>query len=153
MIAPETTKNLHSSRRRVPSRRSAHPMTQHPSAEAAPSAPIGHAVVTSRGEAIGDVTLDALEGLDDAVFEALAGDADALDEATARWRAAVRRVNPKLLEESRRVYSRRARSVWRHANSSLAERLPLAYAALEILGLVGGRLDAAPADEARDRAV
>ena len=100
-----------------------------------------HAVVGSHGESIGNFTLDQLEGLDDAVFEALAGDPEALDDATRLWRDAVRRVNPKLLEESRRQYARRARSTWRHAHKSLAERLPLAQAALEILGLVDSKLE------------
>ena len=105
-----------------------------------------HAVVGSQGEAIGNVTLHHLEGLDDAVFEALAGDPDALDDAARRWRDAVRRVTPKLLAESRRQYARRARSTWGYAQQALAERLPLAHAALEILGLVDAQLDA-PIDE------
>lgn len=132
------------------------PLTALPAMASDPKPPnpsdssLSHSVVGSRGESIGDVTLHALEGLDDAVFEALAGDPKALDEATRRWRDAVSRVNPKLLEESRRQYARRARFTWRHAQQALAERLPLAHAALEILGLVNAKLDPA-AEGQRDR--
>ena len=80
--------------------------------------------------------LNQLEQLDDAIFGALEGDAEALDQAVARWQNAVALVDQELLEESRRQYVRRARAAWKRSQREPVRRLPLAHAALEILGLL-----------------
>lgn len=79
--------------------------------------------------------LNQLEQLDDAIFGALEGNADALDQAATRWQSATALVDRGLLEESRRQYVRRARAAWKQSQRE-SGRLPLAYAALEILGLL-----------------
>ena len=80
--------------------------------------------------------LNQLEQLDDTIFGALDGNAEALDQAAARWRNAAELVDQELLEESRRQYVQRAQAAWRRSQRQPARRLPLAYAALEILGLL-----------------
>lgn len=80
--------------------------------------------------------LNQLEQLDDAIFGALKGDAESLDQAAPRWRDAAAIVDRELLEESRRQYVRRAQAAWKRSQREPAKRLPLAHAALEILGLL-----------------
>lgn len=80
--------------------------------------------------------LNQLEQLDDAIFGALKGDAQSLDQAAPRWRDAAAIVDRELLEESRRQYVRRAQAAWKRSQRQPAKRLPLGYAALEILGLL-----------------
>lgn len=93
-------------------------------------------VVGADGRRIPGDSLEQLEQLDDTVFAALGGDAHALDEAARAWHEAQTSVDPRLLDESRREYVRRARSRWRGSQRQPAERLATGFAALEILGLL-----------------
>lgn len=94
-------------------------------------------VVSASGRPIPQEQLELIEALDDAVFAALDGDADALDRAPGLWRKTRRLAAGFVLEESRRQYVRRAKSVWRQSRCDPGRRLAAAFAAEEVLGLVG----------------
>ncbi|MEN0110234.1 MAG: hypothetical protein AAF805_05885 [Planctomycetota bacterium] len=98
----------------------------------------GFHVVVAGGRPISRDALERLEALDDTVFDALDGDAAALDRAEAAWRDADRRIDPRLLEESRQQYVARARSRWRRSQRrGGSDRLARGFAALEVLRLLG----------------
>jgi hypothetical protein len=86
---------------------------------------------------IGAAALERLEALDDAVFAALEGDPVALDRSQALWTDATRVVDARLLAESRAQYARHAQTVWDASRNSPVDSLGRAFAALEVLGLLG----------------
>lgn len=96
-------------------------------------------VVVAGGQAIPPEDLETIERLDDTIFAALEGDAQALDSAAGEWRAANQTIDPSLLDESRRQYERRAKTIWRRYERRPDQGLATGFAALEILGLLEER--------------
>lgn len=99
--------------------------------------PDGVVVSCPSGMEIGKAALDRLEELDDTIFAALDGDAEALDRSRTLWTSISREVDAPLVAESGAQYVRQARTVWDASRSDPEQSLARAFAALEVLGLVG----------------
>lgn len=98
---------------------------------------VGHRVVSPGGQSISPEALEQIEQLDDTVFAALGGDAEALDRVGRRWRAAVRSLDTDLINQSRKEYVRKAKSIWRQSTGMPSARLSEGFVALELLELLG----------------
>ncbi|MEM1304425.1 MAG: hypothetical protein AAGG46_05995 [Planctomycetota bacterium] len=92
-------------------------------------------VAGSDGSLLDAWVLERLEELDDTIFGALEGDADALDKSAGLWKRLRRVAPPKLVDESREQYVRRAEAVLRASRRKPVEMLGRQFAALEVLAL------------------
>ena len=78
-----------------------------------------------------------LEELDDSIFAALEGNAAALDRSVQLWHAATADFDPRMIAESRQQYLRRAETVWNESRTDPVGSLPKAFAAIEVMALLG----------------
>lgn len=80
--------------------------------------------------------LAKLEWLDDLMFEAIEGDPVALETAIDAWKKSVDELGIAVLEESRRQYLRRARSVWNELRNQPNHPPHRVFAAIEVISLL-----------------
>jgi len=80
-----------------------------------------------------------LEWLDDLMFEAIEGDPVALETAIDAWKKTVNELGMTVLEESRRQYLRRARSVWNELRSQPDHPPHKVFAAIEVISLLAAK--------------
>ena len=80
-----------------------------------------------------------LELLDDVIFAAIEGDAVAMERAADAWRAALTDLGPDIVDESRREYLRRARTVWESLRREPNHPPHKLFAAIEIISLLAGQ--------------
>ena len=81
--------------------------------------------------------IELLESFDDLVFEAIAGKTAAVAGLRSLWPEVLRRVGPRLVEESRAQYVQHALTAWRHCVEGDEPRNPrLAILLLDVIDLL-----------------
>ena len=83
--------------------------------------------------------LARLESLDDLIFAAIDGDPNALENAAEVWKKSIAELGRDVLEESRRQYLRRARSVWDALRREPEQPPHKIFAAIEVISLLAGK--------------